>query len=562
MTQTALIEPSFADVEIALGSAHDLPKQKREQWLCSLRQIAKAIGKPQTMIPARWTATRFTIDRLHHASVGSNAKTLANHKSNARAVLRWFAEKQQVPSRGAAFSNEWQSLRDKLPDTRSRAVLSSLFRYCSARKISPMAVNETVVDGYMRYRGETTALASDAAARRSIARVWNNCSETIEGWPAQRLEEPAIRGSERPAWEEFPKGMRADIDAYLTRLTRIRRNGKGRRLRPCKASTIRTRRAELVAAARAAIQNGIEIDTLTSLRALLDPKIVEIVIDAYWKADGEEPKTYTIDLGSKLLSIAREIGAFDTTELERLDDLRASLEIYRRGGLTEKNLVVIRLVMSSDVWSRVFNLPYAMMRHARILRETAPVKAAVTAQIAVAIGILCIAPVRLGNLTAILFDENLIKPDGPHSSYLLKFPYYDVKNRVDLAFPLKEKLTALIDEYLHHFRPLLMRGSNENWLFPGEAGGHKEAKSFGEQIHDRIEKALGLSITPHQFRHAAAALWLKHHPGDYETVRRVLGHRNIKTTIKFYCGLETMQANESFGDMVRGLMTFEPESTE
>jgi integrase len=63
----------------------------------------------------------------------------------------------------------------------------------------------------------------------------------------------------------------------------------------------------------------------------------------------------------------------------------------------------------------------------------------------------------------------------------------------------------------------------------------------------------------HQFRHAAAAMWLKTHPGDYETVRRTLGHRNIQTTIKFYCGLETMQANEMFGNMVRKLMKFEPE---
>jgi hypothetical protein len=55
-------------------------------------------------------------------------------------------------------------------------------------------------------------------------------------------------------------------------------------------------------------------------------------------------------------------------------------------------------------------------------------------------------------------------------------------------------------------------------------------------------------------------MWLKHNPGDYETVRRMLGHRNIQTTITFYCGLETMQANVMFGNMVRKLMTFEPES--
>jgi hypothetical protein len=42
-------------------------------------------------------------------------------------------------------------------------------------------------------------------------------------------------------------------------------------------------------------------------------------------------------------------------------------------------------------------------------------------------------------------------------------------------------------------------------------------------------------------------------------VRRILGHRNIQTTINFYCGLETMQANKIFGDIVRKQMTFVPE---
>jgi hypothetical protein len=37
----------------------------------------------------------------------------------------------------------------------------------------------------------------------------------------------------------------------------------------------------------------------------------------------------------------------------------------------------------------------------------------------------------------------------------------------------------------------------------------------------------------------------------------VLGHRNIQTTIRFYCGLETIQANTMFGDMIRGLMKTE-----
>ena len=339
----------------------------------------------------------------------------------------------------------------------------------------------------------------------------------------------------------------------------MRRSANGKRMRPCKPKTIRRCRAELMATVRMAVREGVPIESLTSLADLVHPDVVGVVIDAYWKGDGAEPGTYTIDLGWKLQSIARRTGCLDDAALERLEDIRASLEIYRRSGMTEKNLAVIRQVLSGNIWSEVVNLPAALMAQARLLREQAPVKAAVLAQLAVAIAILTFAPVRLGNLVCIRLDQNLMKPGALDTPYMLVFPDYDVKNRVNLEFPLDDELTALIDEYIREFRSTLLRGSNELWLFPGESGGCKDAKTLSGQITERIQKATGLFITVHQFRHAAAAIWLKHHPGDYETVRRMLGHRNIQTTINFYCGLETMQANAMFGDVIRKLMKFEAE---
>ena len=265
-------------------------------------------------------------------------------------------------------------------------------------------------------------------------------------------------------------------------------------------------------------------------------------------------KVFTIDLGWKLLRIARETGCLDQAAVERLDEIRATLEEYRRSGLTPKNLKLIRQVLTEGVWSEVTSLPNILMRQARSAKDHAPTKAALTAQLAIAIAILSFAPVRLTNLARIELGENLIKPGGPNSPYWLVFPHYDVKNRVDLNFKFDDALTELIDEYVHEFRPVLLRRSNASWLFPGEAGKPKTANMFSTQITQRIEKATGLRITAHQFRHAAAAFYLKHHPGAYETVRRFLGHRNIQTTINFYCGLQTMQATEEFGKIVRKLI--------
>jgi integrase len=305
------------------------------------------------------------------------------------------------------------------------------------------------------------------------------------------------------------------------------------------------------------VRLGVPIESLTSLAALLHPDVIEPVIDAYWRKNGDEPKTSTIDLGWKALRIARETSCLDQAALERLDDIRVTLEHHRRAGLTPKNLHLVRQVLTEGVWNSVVSLPNVLMKQARADYDHAPIKAGITAQLAVAIAILTFAPIRLSNLVGIELDKNLIKPGGLNKPYWLVFPHYDVKNRVDLNFQFDQPLTDLIDEYVHEYRPALLRGSNSSWLFPGEGGGPKTAITFSGLITKRIVKAVGARITVHQFRHAAAAIYLKHRPGDYETVRRLLGHRSIETTINFYCGLQTTQATEQFGKLIRQQIKFD-----
>ena len=300
-----------------------------------------------------------------------------------------------------------------------------------------------------------------------MARTWNACAGAIDGWPLQRLTEPPIKAKAGPAWEDFPEGLRRDVDAYLGGLTKPRRGLSGRRIRPCQPTTIRTRRAELMAVARMAVRLGVPIESLTSLAALLHPDVVEPVIEAYWKKNGDEPNIFTIDLGWRLLMIARERGGLDEAAIDRLDEIRATLEDYRRSGLTPKNLQLVRQVLTEGIWSEVVSLPNILMQQARSANDHAPIKAAVTAQLAVAIAILTFAPIRVSNLVGIELGKNLIKPGGLNTPYWLVFPHYDVKNRVDLNFKFDQLLTDLIDEYVHEFRPALLARSEHLLAVPG-----------------------------------------------------------------------------------------------
>jgi integrase len=420
-------------------------------------------------------------------------------------------------------------------------------RFCSANKIAPAEVDEAVLDRFMDYRSRTGS-CSDDAFRRLLARAWNANVGTIPGWPVLTLTVPLAKSAVEQEWEDFPERLRRDIEQYLQGLTKVRRSRNGQRIRPLKPSTIRTRRAELQAAARMAVKTGAPIASLTSLSALLAPEVAEKVLEAYWARNGENPKLYTIDLARRFFAIAKETKCLDDAACERLDELWHYFEDYRQEGLTEKNIALIRQVLTPGVWTRVVKLPLAMMAAARL--QHAPLRAAVTAQIAVGIAILTVAPVRLANLAAIQLGANLIKPDGPDSNYWLVFPDYDVKNRIKLEYPLPQYLTELIDEYVHDFRPTLMRGTNEDWLFPGQRRGAKGKICLSGQITERIWKATGVRVTVHQFRHAAGAIILKQRPGEYELVRQILGHRSVQTTINAYIGLENIRASEIFSKIV------------
>ena len=234
MTPTPLlIETSFADAIAIIAASDELPTQTRRHWATSLRQIAKAMDKPLEVMPARLSAVRGDLARLHHAPTGLTPKTLQNHKSNVRGALRWLARENRIPKHGAALSPAWESLRAEIKDRFVRWRLSSFMRFCSAQGIAPAEVDERIVERFKGYRAQSGTPTDDASGRR-LVRAWNSNVGKIQGWPARRLTEPAVKPTTELPWTEFPEGLRRDVDQYLQGLTKVRKSRSERRIRPLK----------------------------------------------------------------------------------------------------------------------------------------------------------------------------------------------------------------------------------------------------------------------------------------------------------------------------------------
>jgi integrase len=543
-----LLEPSLADILATLQGDASLPKPKREALICSIRRLGKFLGRDLSQLPARLGALRFGISRLHHAELGIGRKTLQNHTANLKAAVRHVAGQKRLTGRGVALTPAWQSLYDRLTDRRLRLGLCGFLKYCSATGIEPWSVSEDRVVAFIAYAAEVQFTVHPNDLHKQVTRCWDRAKETIPGWPQITLIVPDFRP--QPAslpWEAFEPSFVEDVECYLSLLGGENLLDEDAPDRPCKPSTIKTRRNYLRLAASAAVKQGVPVESLRSLADLVSPRVARLILDHYLTKKGGKVVTFTIDMAERLYAIARTYAKAPGEQLRQLERFCLKLRRERRHGLTEKNMAVIRAFKDPENRARLNALPSKLFDQALAKRD-APVQAAVKAAIALAIQIELVAPMRLANLSALQLEVNVIRVGGPDAVYHLVIPLEEVKNNLPLEYPLPKVVSEMLGRYLTEFRPRLCREDNP-WLFPGMRSRHKTKGTLSDQIIKRISKALGIHVTPHQFRHLAAALILEKDPANYELVRRVLGHKNLETTIRFYVGLETVDAVRKFSAM-------------
>src|SRR5262249_49251807 len=148
---------------------------------------------------------------------------------------------------------------------------------------------------------------------------------------------------------------------------------------------------------------------------------------------------------------------------------------------------------------------------------------------AVAIELLVMVPVRIGNLVALDLDRHLLRPGGLRRRIdHLSIPGSEVKNGFDIEADLPAPTAALLDIYLKDFRPLLLDRPSP-WLFPGVNGAHRCRNGLADLVKQTIARKTGLRANPHLFRHLAAKLHLAEFPGDYGCVRLFEGHKSMET---------------------------------
>jgi hypothetical protein len=387
---------------------------------------------------------------------------------------------------------------------------------------------------------DNTLMKDPDAVFRELVRAWRAAQRAVSDWPRVEVTVADRRKRWTLPWTRFPQSLKQDCDRWLNRLS----GGdpfEEAPIRPVRASTVERREWQIRSFASALVLRGRDPETLTSLADLVRIENFTEGLRFFFDRSGKKRTAFIRELACILTAIARHHVEFDKVRLDPMAAINRRLDVDRCG-LTEQNRTRLRQFDDPDNVVALLCLPEKLMRIAA--RNPNPHAGALQAQTATAIEILLMAPIRIGNLSDLDLERDLIRP-GRGKQLHIVLAAERTKGGQPLEFPLPTPSVELIERYLAKFRPRLAL-PRCTALFPGKGGGAKAIITLRKQISHTVHSHTGIRINPHLFRHVMSKLFLDQNPGQHEVVRRVLGHKSIDTTTSYYTGLETAAAVRHF----------------
>ena len=437
-------------------------------------------------------------------------------------------------------SLRWVKLLAPLPKRRFQIVLRPFARWCSERDIEPDDVTQEYFEAHAAWMEEHRTRSRPREAYCALVRAWNKAREFSPAWPRLEVTLDNRRDQYALPLEAFPTSFQQDIEAMVDDALG-RDPFSSRTARPVRSVTAETRVRMIRAFASALVHSGWEIESIRSLADIVTVEAAKTGLKFILDRMGGKRTVHPHQHAKLLCTLARQwVPGVGPAQLKELEAIRKRLRPAQRG-MTPKNRKTLRYFDDPTVVSKFLLIPDKIQRQCR---SQVPFKqsAAVKVQMALAVALLTNAPVRCRNLHSIRLGKNLIDSGTGRSRRVhLYFAADDVKNGVELEFPLSLETMKLLDFYVRYVRPKLLREASD-YLFPGQGAGPKGAALLSEQIASIVEDLIGVRLTAHQFRHLIGYIYLQENPGGHEVVRQLLGHRDIQTTLQFYAGMETQKA--------------------
>jgi integrase len=528
-----------------------LSESRKRDLRSAIVTYGKVVGEAPAAIPIDLASIRRTLDGIVPLQAKVSRKRWANLRSDIAAAIAASGLQPMLKTFGVECNSEWETLLGAVNDKAIENGLSRLARWATLRHINPAEINSEALERFFAELESASLVRNIRFQRRNVAKLWNRLVALLPNRGLQAVQVPTKSvTSDRIPWQLLPASFRKEADEYLRWCAVPDPLDEDARPRALAPETLRLRRDHIHLAASAACSAGIDPSHLTSLSRLVEPEIFRGILRQQWKKRGQKTSPYIVSLASVLLKMASEWVKVPPEQLAMLKEMRGKLGRVR-SGLTEKNKSLLRRFDDPRLLAKLVQLPDVLWRKAR--RNLAvSTRWFVDLQTALAIDILLHTPLRIGNLSALKFDEHLHWPRGRGKPALLEIRDEETKNEEPLEF----ELPPVLSDRLHVFRneiAVAVIGRRPTCLFVAKNGKPRGLRTLGVAIERTAIRRLGVKITPHQFRHLGAKIALDANPGAYELVRQLLGHKALKTTTRFYAGPDTRRAGRAHADLIRKL---------
>jgi len=128
-------------------------------------------------------------------------------------------------------------------------------------------------------------------------------------------------------------------------------------------------------------------------------------------------------------------------------------------------------------------------------------------------------------------------------------PASEVKNKQHLEFDVPTSLLPHIKCYFERVRPRLAK-QDENALWIAWSGNRLGYSTVHQTFTKFTKQLLGKSINPHLLRDCAATTMASISLNAAMAARGLLGHRNFKTTEKYYIHAMQLEASRKINSLL------------
>ncbi len=540
---------SMADLIDQIRVAPDLPEKRRSNLASSIRRFCAALAVRLDTAPAAFWYFREQLEKFHPAQAGITPRRWATIRSDVSFALRRAGLAPDQPKPRVPLSPVWAALQARAIEGKMAWKLSRLARFCDSRDIPPSMISDAVITDYHAFVRAQTFRTKPERHVREVCLCWNRLAALAADLQLRAVTPISNRQTYSASWEALPASFRSEAETWLMSLSEecdlLSETGRNRPLRPASITSYRYTLRQAVAGLEA---SGRSRETIDSLADLVAPNAARQALRFHLDRNGGQKSQMLGQIANVLMLVARDAVGAGEEAIAILRRFRSNL-MPARSGMKPRPREALRQFGEQENIEKLLMLPERIYRRLKPRRDLTLADARLM-QVAVALEILLMRPIRRGNLISLRLEEHIIRSRG-RTMIVIDGP--EVKNGIDHEYPIPPETVRLLDFYIERLLPLF--GDNpESFLFPGALPGKpRAAEGFGRAFTATIQKETGLKVYPHLLRHFGAMLYLNENPDGMETVRRVLGHRSSDTTHRSYGGMQDEAAVRRYDATILGI---------